>query len=206
MSALEQLGRHVAGSGRERLSETARELVALHLVDTDGAWIASTRTAEGASLLRFRAAMRARGQGAWALDLAIRCALARLSEIDDIHLPSMTTPGAIVIPGALTLAGAPPGVPAPHGLAARLARTEAPPGRRRRGAGNPLRRHVAALFRRALGHGRRGRAALQARRGGERARAGAGAHAGGARRGPSQRGHDLALVRRGQRRRQRAQR
>jgi len=125
MSALEQLGRHVAGSGRERLSETARELVALHLVDTVGAWIASTRTAEGASLLRFRAAMRARGQGAWALDLAIRCALARLSEIDDIHLPSMTTPGAIVIPGALTLAGALPGITAHDVIAAILAGTEA---------------------------------------------------------------------------------
>src|SRR5262249_53614397 len=125
MSALEQLGRHVAGSGRERLSETARELVALHLVATVGAWIASTRTAEGASLLRFRAAMRARGQGAWALDLAIRCALARLSEIDDIHLPSMTTPGAIVIPGALTLAGALPGVTAHDLIAAILARTQA---------------------------------------------------------------------------------
>src|SRR5262249_46635362 len=118
MSALEQLGRHVAGSGRERLSETARELVALPLADTVGAGIASTRPAEGASLLRFRAAMRARGQGAWALDLAIRCALARLSEIDDIHLPSMTTPGAIVIPGALTLAGALPAVAPDDAIAA----------------------------------------------------------------------------------------
>ena len=41
-----------------------------------------------------------------ALDLATRCALARLSEIDDIHLASMTTPGSIVIPGALSIAAA----------------------------------------------------------------------------------------------------
>src|SRR5215467_73726 len=106
MTALEQLGRHIAGS--ECLSPALRELVELHLVDTVGALIASTRTVEGSSLLRFRAALRARGQGACALDLATRCALARLSEIDDIHLPSMMTPGAIVIPGALTLAGALP--------------------------------------------------------------------------------------------------
>jgi 2-methylcitrate dehydratase PrpD len=131
MTALERLGRHVAESGRERPSDAVRELLELHLIDTVGAWIASTRTAEGAALLRFRAAMRARGQargqagGTLALDLATRCALARLSEIDDIHLPSMTTPGAIVIPGALTLAGALPAVTADDVIAAILAGTEA---------------------------------------------------------------------------------
>jgi len=127
MSALERLGSHVAGTGRERPSDAARELVELHLIDTVGALIASARTVEGLGLLRFRAAMRARGQaeGAWALDLATRCALARLSEIDDIHLPSMTTPGAIVIPGALTLAGALPAVAADDVIAAILAGTEA---------------------------------------------------------------------------------
>ena len=82
MSALERLGSHVAGSGRERPSNAVRELVELHLVDTVGTLIASTRTVEGANLLRFRASMRERGQGAWALDLATRCALARLSEIE----------------------------------------------------------------------------------------------------------------------------
>ena len=125
MTALEQLGRRIAGS--ECFSPAARELVELHLIDTVGALIASTRTVEGLGLLQFRAAMRARGQadGAWALDLATRCALARLSEIDDIHLPSMTTPGAIVIPGALTLAGALPAVAADDVIAAILAGTEA---------------------------------------------------------------------------------
>src|SRR5499427_6604237 len=127
MSALERLGSHVAASGREHASDAARETVELHLIDTVGALIASTRTVEGLGLLRFRAAMRARAQadGAWALDLATRCALARLSEIDDIHLPSMTTPGAIVIPGALTLAGTLPTVAADDVIAAILAGTEA---------------------------------------------------------------------------------
>src|SRR5215831_9256855 len=112
MSALERLGSHVAASGRGRTSDAAREVVELHLIDTVGALIASTRTVEGSSLRQLRAAMRTHGQGTCALDLATRCALARLSEIDDIHLPSMTTPGAIVIPGALTLAGALPAVAA----------------------------------------------------------------------------------------------
>src|SRR5262249_24849334 len=40
--------------------------------------------------------------------VAINCALARLSEIDDIHLGSMITPGAIVVPAALTIAAALP--------------------------------------------------------------------------------------------------
>jgi 2-methylcitrate dehydratase PrpD len=125
MSALERLGSYVAASGRERPCEAMRELVELHLIDTVGALIASAGTVEGLGLLRFRAVMRARGQGAWALDLVTRCALARLSEIDDIHLPSMTTPGAIVIPGALTLAGALPDVAADDVIAAILAGTEA---------------------------------------------------------------------------------
>jgi 2-methylcitrate dehydratase PrpD len=125
MNALERLGSYVAANGRQHPSDAARELVELHLIDTVGALIASTRTVEGLGLLRFRAAMRARGQGAWALDLAIRCALARLSEIDDIHLPSMTTPGAIVIPGALTLASALPAVATDDVIAAILAGTEA---------------------------------------------------------------------------------
>src|SRR5262249_50540216 len=134
MSALERLGSYVAAGGREHPSEVGRALVELHLVDTLRPLIASprplpsARTVESLGLLRFRAAMRARGQadGAWALDLAIRCALARLSEIDDIHLPSMTTPGAIVIPGALSLAGALPAVAADDVIAAILAAPSAP--------------------------------------------------------------------------------
>ena len=125
MTALEQFGRYVAESACP--SDAARELVELHLIDTVGAWMASARTLEGVSLLRFRAAMRARGQAAdpLALDLATRCALARLSEIDDIHLPSMTTPSAIVIPGALTLAAATPGITADDVTATILAGIEA---------------------------------------------------------------------------------
>jgi 2-methylcitrate dehydratase PrpD len=123
MTPLEQLGRHVAESACP--TGAARELVELHLIDTVGAWIASTRTVEGAGLLRFRAAMCEQAGGALALDLSTRCALARLSEIDDIHLASMITPGAIAIPGALTLAAATPGITADDVMAAILAGTEA---------------------------------------------------------------------------------
>src|SRR5262245_6183613 len=125
MTALENLGSYIAESRQP--SEALRKLVEMHLIDTVGAWIASTRTAEGANLLRFRAMARKKGQAgeALALDLATRCALARLSEIDNIHLSSMTTPGAIVIPGALTLAAAMPGITADDVIAAIIAGTEA---------------------------------------------------------------------------------
>ena len=112
MSALGELGRYVADSGPA--ADELRELAELHLIDTVGALIASTPTPEGLRLLRFRAGLRdfADASSALALDLATRCALVRASEIDDIHLPSMITPGAIVIPGALTLAAAMPAVAA----------------------------------------------------------------------------------------------
>jgi 2-methylcitrate dehydratase PrpD len=107
VSAIEQLGAFVA-AGLDRASvENTRELVELHLIDTVGAWIAASTTGEGKALLAYRAAIAAQGD-ALALDLATRCALARLSEIDDIHLPSMTTPGSIVVPGALTIAATQP--------------------------------------------------------------------------------------------------
>jgi 2-methylcitrate dehydratase PrpD len=125
MSALTELGRTIAESGPAH--DEQRELVELHLIDTVGALIASTGTPEGLRLLGFRAregAPASRG-GAVALDLATRCALARASEIDDIHLPSMITPGAIVIPAALTLVAAAPPVGAQDVTAAIIAGYEA---------------------------------------------------------------------------------
>jgi 2-methylcitrate dehydratase PrpD len=52
-------------------------------------------------------------------------ALARLSEIDDIHLASMTTPGAIVVPAALTIAASLPDVASDDIAAAIIAGYEA---------------------------------------------------------------------------------
>jgi 2-methylcitrate dehydratase PrpD len=125
MTALEQLGQFVAGSAPA--SDAVRETFQLHLIDTAAAWIAGTATTEGQALLRFRVAMQGAGHAgdALALDLSTRCALVRLSEIDDIHLLSMTTPGSIVIPAALTLASAMPAVKADDVTAAILAGYEA---------------------------------------------------------------------------------
>jgi 2-methylcitrate dehydratase PrpD len=121
MTALEQLGRFVADVGRGPLADRTRELVELHLLDSVAAWIAGAATAEGQAMLRYRAAMLAGRHNATAVDLGTRCALPRLSEIDDIHLPSMTTPGGIIIPAALTLMDAAPAATASDVIAAILA-------------------------------------------------------------------------------------
>jgi 2-methylcitrate dehydratase PrpD len=96
VTILEQLGAHVAGDG----AGPVRQALRLHIADTVGAWIAGSATPEGRALVKFG------GQaGAGMPDrVATNCALARLSEIDDIHLASATTPGALVVPAALTIA------------------------------------------------------------------------------------------------------
>jgi 2-methylcitrate dehydratase PrpD len=77
----------------------------LHVGDTLGALVAATATPEGKALIRFRRQMQSFAGAANVLDdIALYCALARLSEVDDIHLASMTTPGSVVIPAALALA------------------------------------------------------------------------------------------------------
>src|SRR5260221_2617225 len=108
MTALEQLGTFVAQSSVP--SPRLREILELHVADIVGAWIASLPTPEGAALLHWRAIL---GEGAapgsmhrLRLDVANHCALARSSEIDDIHLASTTTPGAIVVPGAVAVGAA----------------------------------------------------------------------------------------------------
>ncbi len=109
MSVLERLGAHVACGYRGNLSGSVRESARLHLVDTVGAWIAASATPEGHALARFpvkqeHAQANQLGEGMFG-QVALNCALARLSEIDDIHLSSGTTPGALVVPAALTVGG-----------------------------------------------------------------------------------------------------
>ncbi|WP_421956407.1 MmgE/PrpD family protein [Polaromonas sp.] len=81
--------------------------VAIHLLDTVSAWIAGRATSEGKQLYDLR-----RGGGhtpalfdASLLDsIALTTATARLTEVDDIHMASCSTPGAIVTLTALAIA------------------------------------------------------------------------------------------------------
>ncbi len=104
----------------------AVEKLRLHVADTVAAWIASAQTAEGKALIAFRDWMRRQSAVRDVeLDLATHCGLVRLSEIDDIHLRSMTTPGSIAIPAAMTLATQLPHVNGADAAAAMLAGYEA---------------------------------------------------------------------------------
>src|SRR5262245_4892500 len=100
MTALERLGEYLA-NGRS-LPPLALANARLRVIDGVAASIAGIGTAKGRALLAFRKdAPDADGASA---ALMAHCALARLSEIDDIHLAAMTTAGGIVVPAALTLA------------------------------------------------------------------------------------------------------
>ncbi len=181
------------------------ELVELHLIDAVAGWIAGAGTTEGAALLRFRAEPDV---ATVERDLATRCALARLSEIDDIHLASMITPGAIVIPGALTLAAALPGITRDDFTGAVLAGYETMTrlGRAVDGPSILYRGIWPTYFAAPFGIAAVGRAAHAARPHPGRQCAGACAELRGAGRRPSQCRYQLALDRGGQCRAQRSRR
>jgi 2-methylcitrate dehydratase PrpD len=94
MTALETFAAFLAGDFHP--SSTAHANIQAHLTDTVGAWVVGAATAEGRALLAF--------QSNDEIDVGTPSALARLSEIDNIHMAAATTPGGIVIPAALILA------------------------------------------------------------------------------------------------------
>ncbi|HEX4192106.1 MAG TPA: MmgE/PrpD family protein [Stellaceae bacterium] len=88
--------------------QDASTKLALHLLDTLGAWYAGTRTED--ALLALKLAAPQPGFPAASdttLDrIAQRVAVIRNTEIDDIHMPSCTTIGSVVVPVAVTVAQA----------------------------------------------------------------------------------------------------
>ncbi len=105
MNGIDELAAFVARLDAEEFADGLPKL-RLHVADTLGAWIAAAATAEGKKLLAFRGSLRSERHAGpdWLESVVVDCALARLSEVDDIHLASMTTPGSIVIPAAMALA------------------------------------------------------------------------------------------------------
>lgn len=101
MTALQILAQVITDGVRGQISDTTRTQTRSHITDTVGAWIAGAHTPEGKRLL---ATAEAAAENNLCRAIAIHCALARLSEVDDIHLASSITPGGIVIPAALTIA------------------------------------------------------------------------------------------------------
>src|ERR671931_290264 len=102
MTALETMAAFIARGVRGGVPAATRATAKRHVTDTVGAWISGARTAEGRALIASPALAMAGSDTV--CDIGIHCALARLSEIDNIHLASSITPGSIVIPTALTIA------------------------------------------------------------------------------------------------------
>jgi 2-methylcitrate dehydratase PrpD len=103
MTTLETLGGYVAEGVRGSVTPDLDDLLKLHVIDTVAAWVASATTAEAKQLTAYRPQL-ARQSSPLLADLTINSALARLTEVDDIHIASMTTPGAFIVPSALAIA------------------------------------------------------------------------------------------------------
>ncbi|MGA8614186.1 MAG: MmgE/PrpD family protein [Xanthobacteraceae bacterium] len=98
MSVIGELASFVTGAKASALPAAERERLALHLTDTVVAALAGACIPEGKALQNFGDAH------ALADRIGRRAAAIRLTEIDDIHLPSCTTPSAGIVPVALALA------------------------------------------------------------------------------------------------------
>lgn len=109
MNVLEQLGDWLAEYSQQAISAAVTDRLGIHLLDTIGAWIAGRSTEEGAMLARLKSEPRTSIPlfTNHPLDhIALSCATVRLTEIDDIHMPSCTTPSSVVVPVALYLSAA----------------------------------------------------------------------------------------------------
>ncbi len=97
MPILTDLAGQLANAAGTPLPDADRGVLSLHLLDTVGATLAGAATADAQSAFRFLS-------GGGSVDhAAANCTATRLSEIDDIHLPSGCTPGSIIVPAALTM-------------------------------------------------------------------------------------------------------
>jgi 2-methylcitrate dehydratase PrpD len=98
VSLIAELASFVVGAKASDLPPADRERLSPHAADTVVAALAGANIAEGRALQDF-------GGDAGFLDqIGRQAAAARLTEIDDIHLASCTTPSAGIVPVALRLA------------------------------------------------------------------------------------------------------
>ena len=98
MSVIAELAAFVAGAKASGLGAEDKERLRLHFTDTAVAALAGASIPEGKALKSLG------DDGALAIRIGRQAAAIRLTEIDDIHLPSCTTPSAGVVPVALMLA------------------------------------------------------------------------------------------------------
>jgi 2-methylcitrate dehydratase PrpD len=109
MTIIDDLAHRIVAGPVFSGSTSASHSIVFHTLDTVGAWIAGRATGEGQHLARLRSGSPKSPVlfGSSLLDMiALQTATARLTELDDIHMASCTTPGSVVIMTALALAGA----------------------------------------------------------------------------------------------------
>src|SRR5690242_14365863 len=98
VTVISDLAAFVVKAKASDLPPAARERLSLHVADTVVAALAGANIPEGRALQNFGGDSSITGQ------IGRQAAAARLTEIDDIHLASSTTPSAGVVPVALRLA------------------------------------------------------------------------------------------------------
>jgi 2-methylcitrate dehydratase PrpD len=98
VSLIAGLAAFVVGAKASDLPPPERERLVLHIADTVVAALAGANIAEGRALQGFGS------DTGLASQIGRQAAAARLTEIDDIHLASCTTPSAGIVPVALRLA------------------------------------------------------------------------------------------------------
>lgn len=98
MTVVSELASFVAGAKASDLPAAQRERLRLHLTDTVVAAVAGANIPEGQALRSLG------GENDVASQIGRQAAAARLTEIDDIHLASCTTPSAGIVPIALRIA------------------------------------------------------------------------------------------------------
>lgn len=98
MSVIAELAAFVATANASGLPAAQQERLRLHVADTAVAALAGANIPEGKALKSLG------DDGALAIRIGRQAAATRLTEIDDIHLPSCTTPSAGILPVALALA------------------------------------------------------------------------------------------------------
>ncbi|MGE0630628.1 MAG: MmgE/PrpD family protein, partial [Hyphomicrobiaceae bacterium] len=99
MGIAQELATFVCGCSADRLPAPDRGILRRHMADVVVARIAGSSTREGRAV----AALYPRSAGLHTL--AGLAGMVRLTEIDDIHIESCTTPSSVAVPVALGLAG-----------------------------------------------------------------------------------------------------
>ena len=107
MTRIDTLAQRLTSGLPPAAMEDACSALPIHLLDTVGAWIAGRASAEGVHLRQLKeggAQVPAVFVESVLDSIALTTATARLTEVDDIHMASCTTPGAVVVLSALALA------------------------------------------------------------------------------------------------------